>query len=309
MSEHKSMKKSILWLLLGICIIMALLVLSITLGWWNRVERIAGMWVWWALSLVLVAGVSVIVVGGIAVLREFIPRYREKRFLARLRSNNGDTPVDEEEESYRQLRDKMRDAIQTLEKSPELRRKKGLSLYTVPWYLLIGASQSGKTTLLRSVANSFAPFAHPSSSTDTLTKNCDWWFFNTAIVLDTAGHYAFPVKGERDSTHWYRFLELLRSHRDLQPINGLIITVAADTLITKRQEDLLLEFLRKARLRKERVGTSFQCALLDGPQGVTRENENGNAPGARIAFQAANHGDPVDPRHCEVHHDELQRKL
>ena len=178
------------------------------------------------------------------------------------------------EEDQRQLREKMQEAIRTLQQSPDLRKKGGLPLYAVPWYLLIGANQSGKTTLLRAVASSFPPFERPASSADAPTQNCDWWFFNTAIILDTAGSYAFPAKGERDSTQWFRFLQLLRYYRELLPINGLIVAVGADTLASKREEELRLE---AGELRKRideairEFGVDFpiyilitRCDLIEG---------------------------------------------
>ncbi len=154
----------------------------------------------------------------------------------------------------------MQEAVQTLAKSPDLRKQRGLPLYAVPWYLCIGASQSGKTTLLRGVATSFAPFAHPPSATIAPTQNCDWWFFNTAIILDTAGHYAFP-KNEVEHSRWYRFLRLLRTHRALQPINGLIIALPVETLASKRQEEVRLE---AAELRK-RIDEAIRELGIDFP--------------------------------------------
>jgi type VI secretion system protein ImpL len=251
------MRKLILRLLLSIIILVVLLALGNALGWWDRLGRAGAAWLWWLLVLLLVGALSTTVVIGVRALRAFLPRYRERRFLTRLHTD--DTPPDAEAESYRQLQEKMQEAVQTLAKSPDLRKQRGLPLYAVPWYLCIGASQSGKTTLLRGVATSFAPFAHPPS-TIAPTQNCDWWFFNTAIILDTVGHYAFP-KNEVEQSRWYRFLRLLRTHRALQPINGLIIALPVDTLAAKRQEEMRLE---AAELRK-RVDEAIRELGIDFP--------------------------------------------
>jgi type VI protein secretion system component VasK len=140
--------------LLGIAVIVGIFTLGSTMGWWAKLGRVAGPWLWRPLSLLLVAGGVALVVWGIVVLRGFIPRYRERRFLARLRADEVPVPQSEEEESFRQLQTKLLEAIRTLDKAPD-KKKRGLALYATPWYLLIGASQSGKTALLRSVANSF----------------------------------------------------------------------------------------------------------------------------------------------------------
>src|SRR5262245_12852193 len=252
------MRKLILGLLLIIIILVVLLALGNALGWWDRLGRAGAAWLWWLLVLLLVGALITSVVVGVRALRAFLPRYRERRFLTRLQAD--DTPPDAEAESYRQLQEKMQEAVQTLSKSPDLRKQRGLPLYAVPWYLCIGASQSGKTTLLRGVATSFAPFAHPPSATIAPTQNCDWWFFNTAIILDTAGHYAFP-KNEVEQSRWYRFLRLLRAHRALQPLNGLIIALPADTLAAKRQEEVRLE---AAELRK-RIDEAIRELGIDFP--------------------------------------------
>jgi type VI secretion system protein ImpL len=264
-SKQKSTVRLVVRLLLGLVVLVALLVLASTMGWWETLERLVGAWLWWAVFLLLVAGGIAVLVGSITVLRELMTRSRERHFLTRLHPDDAPALQDEEAVSYRQLQEKMLNALGTLEKAPELKKTGGLPLYAVPWYLLLGASQSGKTALLRSVATIFVPFARPSAGANTPTENCDWWFFNTAIMLDTAGRYALHPKGERDSAQWYRFLQLLRLHRVLQPINGLIITVAADALATRGQEELRLEATELRKRIDEAIrelGVDFPVYLL-----------------------------------------------
>jgi type VI secretion system protein ImpL len=259
---------------LGIVAIIAAIAISLALRWWQWSGRYVGEWAWWSVFVILLGGIIAVVVTGTKVLREFLARYREQRFLTALRADEKQVPEEGIEEDQRRLREKMQEAIRTLQQSPVLRQKGGLPLYAVPWYLLIGAHQSGKTTVLRSVASSFAPFERPSSRVEAPTQNCDWWFFNTAIILDTAGSYAFPVKGERDSAQWFRFLQLLRYYRELLPINGLIVAVGADTLASKRQEELRLDATELRKRIDEAIrelGVDFpiyilitRCDLIEG---------------------------------------------
>jgi type VI secretion system protein ImpL len=238
--------------------ILALITVGYAMGWWTGLGRSVGGWFWWGLLFLLVVGIIVAMLWG-------IPRYREKRFVDRLKSEDRKAPEDDAEESRRQLRDKMIEAIRTLERSPDLKQRGGLALYALPWYLLIGASQSGKTTLLQGVASLYAPFGRPHSSTDGSTQSCDWWFFNDAIILDTSGRYALPTQVERDRAQWYRFLRLLRHYRERQPINGVIIAVAADTLVSKRPEDLRHEATELRKRIDETIrelGVDFPVYLL-----------------------------------------------
>lgn len=257
----------VLWAVTSFVALVGLVVVGLLTGWWSRLLGPMGMWFWLVLLLFVVVAV---VVG----LLWFIPRYRERRFLNQLRSEDTKAPIDEVQESYRRIRDRLLEAIKTLESSPDLRRKKGMPLYALPWYLLIGASESGKTTLLRGVAATFTPFGRPRSGVTGPTQDCDWWFFNTAILLDTTSSYAYPVEVERDRARWYRFLRLLRHYRALQPINGVIIAVTVDALMSKDDEELRLD---AAELRKRvdeairELGVDFpvyllitRCDLLEG---------------------------------------------
>ena len=244
---------------LGLLVVVALLVLGARQDWWQR----GGVWVWWLLCLLLVGGVVAMLLVGARVVWQRLAQYRQRRFLAR--AADREAPEAGDEAHDQQLRDKMRQAIQTLEQSPQLKQHKGLPLYAIPWYLLIGASQSGKTALLQSVASSFAPFAQPHARPGTPTPDCDWWFFNTAIVLDTAGRYTCPAAGDQDRAQWYRFLQMLRTARPLQPVNGAIVAVAADRLATASQDELRLEATAVRKRIDEAIrelGVNFPVYLL-----------------------------------------------
>ena len=217
------------------------------LRWWQAL----GWWFWCGLLFLGVAGVLVVFVW-------LLPRYRKKRFLVQLHTEPDDRPQETPEDTHTRLQEQMLAAIRTLKRSPELKQKEGMPLYALPWYLLLGASQSGKTTLLQGVANQFSPFARPDASVKGPTQDCDWWFFNTAIVLDPAGSYAFPIQAEHEGTRWYRFLQLLRHYRELQPINGLILTVGADTIALKSQEELRQE----ATQLRQRYAGKFETEVL-----------------------------------------------
>ncbi|MCL7708182.1 hypothetical protein M8368_32950, partial [Enterobacter kobei] len=59
------------------------------------------------------------------------------------------------------------------------------------------------------------------------TRNCDWWFTNEAVLLDTAGRYTTQESEQaQDAGEWLSFVDLLRKYRRRQPINGVIITIS-----------------------------------------------------------------------------------
>lgn len=134
------------------------------------------------------------------------------------------------------LKEKMDEAITAL-KSSELgvRYRGSAALYALPWFIVIGSSASGKSTLLRNSGLHF-PFA----SREDLnvkgfggTRNCDWWFADEAILLDTAGRYTTE---EDDHEEWRAFLELLKKYRPRLPINGIIVALSLVDLLTANNE-------------------------------------------------------------------------
>ncbi len=65
-------------------------------------------------------------------------------------------------------------------------------VYQLPWYAFIGAPGSGKTTALINAGLTF-PLADQFGKAAIRgiggTRNCDWWFTNEAVLIDTAGRY------------------------------------------------------------------------------------------------------------------------
>jgi type VI secretion system protein ImpL len=251
---------------IGLALI-AFILVGFIAGWWTRLAWAMGVWFWGAILLFLVAGFVVLSLW-------LLPRYRKRSFLAQLHSEDARGVGSQAAESHRRLQEKLLAAIRTLESSPDLKQKAELPLYALPWYLLLGTSQAGKTTLLRGVASHFQSFIQPSLESDGPTSDCDWWLFNTAIVLDTTGRYATPTVAESDRAQWHRLLQLLRHYRELQPINGLIVAVGADTLATKHATALRDEATAlRTRINEamQDLGVAFpvylmitRCDLIEG---------------------------------------------
>ena len=114
-------------------------------------------------------------------------------------------------------------------------------LYELPWYIIIGPPGCGKTTLLEASGLEFPLdeyHAEKKISGVGGTRNCDWWFTNDAVILDTAGRYTTQDSdAEADSGAWLGFLELLSKQRPRRPLNGIIVAISAEDLLTKTQQE------------------------------------------------------------------------
>src|SRR5580704_6268429 len=131
------------------------------------------------------------------------------------------------------LKGKMKDALATLKTASG---GKSDFLYNLPWYVLLGPPGSGKTTAL---VNSGLKFPLSRGATPAAiagvggTRYCDWWFTEDAVLIDTAGRYTTQDSDAKaDKQSWLAFLGLLKKNRPRQPINGVLVAISLEDLMT-----------------------------------------------------------------------------
>ena len=151
-----------------------------------------------------------------------------------------------------QLRERFEEAVAALKGS----RRGGHSLYELPWYIIIGAPGSGKTTALLNSGLKF-PLEQRVGKGALRgvggTRNCDWWFTDEAVFLDTAGRYTTQDSDQAsDAAGWAEFLALLKKYRQRRPLNGIILTISAQDLMTQGERERETH-VEAARRRLEEV--------------------------------------------------------
>jgi len=177
------------------------------------------------------------------------------------------------------LKQRMAQALAVLKKAAPGKRTWGSQyLYQLPWYMFVGAPGSGKTTsLLHSglrfpLAEAMGPGAIGGVGG---TRQCDWWFTDEAVLLDTAGRYTTQDSDAQvDHAGWHGFLALLKKHRPRRPIDGVIVALSVSDLLQQGPAARQAQAAAiRARIKElhEKLGSRFpvyvtvtKCDLLAG---------------------------------------------
>ncbi|MDR0717809.1 MAG: type VI secretion system membrane subunit TssM, partial [Azoarcus sp.] len=215
------------------------------------------------------------------LLRFLLARWRagrmNERIAGMLRSTLSARP-DEETGQVGILRDRFADALDVLRKARFEKTKPtlwgrilrhGRYVYELPWYVIIGAPGVGKTTALLNSGLSF-PLARQVGAAAIRgaggTRNCDWWFTNEAVFLDTAGRYTTHESDvDADKAEWLGFLSLLKKNRSRQPINGVLVMLSVTELLGANEEGRqagAATLRRRLDELRNDLGMSFPVYLL-----------------------------------------------
>ncbi len=157
------------------------------------------------------------------------------------------------------LAERMGEALKTLKKSGGR-----TYLYDLPWYVIIGPPGAGKTTALRNSGIEFPLAGQDGGVVEGFggTRNCDWWFSEEAILIDTAGRYTTQDSdAQADETSWKAFLNLLKKGRPKQPINGVMLAFSVDEMMRASPEVLATH----AATVRARLGEIHDTLKIDFP--------------------------------------------
>ena len=126
------------------------------------------------------------------------------------------------------LRERLKHAIAMLRSARSAGGGGASALSDLPWYLVIGMSASGKTSLLTRSGLQASIAGAQASGFDSGTQHCDWSFSPEAVLIDTAGRY---LRDDASASEFAAFLKLLRKQRSKPAVNGLVLVVSLPEII------------------------------------------------------------------------------
>ena len=178
---------------------------------------------WYSLGTFGVVLLIIVVVWLIVTLRT---RALEKRLV-----EGGGEGVDAQ--ALQRIRKDMADALAMLRRAGTGRN----AIYELPWLLVMGRPQGGKTFAIKNSGLSL-PVRKDWVKGAGGTFTADWFFTNEMIFLDTPGKWVQEGVSEEGSKNWIELLRLLRRHRGRRPLDGLVVVVPADDLLSKSVDEL-----------------------------------------------------------------------
>lgn len=238
--------------------IVAVLLLALVLS--------VGAWLEWSWAIRLTCIVAIltlcIVSVGIVAVRASRASRRIEDSMRSQSASEAATARPARRAEIQRLQEGLDAAIATIKESKLGRGRRGrAALYALPWYVMIGPPAAGKTVAVMQSGLNF-PLGVDRVRGVGGTRDCDWFFSDEVILLDTAGRYTTEPE---DDEEWLAFLDMLRKNRPGEPINGAIVGISVADLATMEPEDIdhnAANIRRRVDELVRRLGVRFPVYLL-----------------------------------------------
>ncbi len=130
------------------------------------------------------------------------------------------------------LRERLKHAIAMLRTDRSAGGGGKAALSDLPWYLVVGMSAAGKTSLL--THSGLSASIATANDSESGTQHCDWYFSPDAVMIDTAGRY---LRDDQSASEFSAFLRMLRKQRGKAAINGLVMVVSLPELLAANGDE------------------------------------------------------------------------
>lgn len=183
------------------------------------------------------------------------------------------------------LQHRFRGAINFMQKTTVTRQEKVMKLNQLPWYLLIGPMNAGKTTFLANADINYIlqkQFSTQQPIHVEPSEHCDWWITRDLTFIDVPGKYLGMVSGHHNdckpSTYleaWKFFLRLIKKQRGKNGLDGIVLTLPlpefmkqSDTKLYPMIVNALLQRLQEFKAEFPQKTPCYlvisKCDLLSG---------------------------------------------
>jgi type VI secretion system protein ImpL len=138
-------------------------------------------------------------------------------------------------------------------------------LYRLPWYLVMGLEDAGKTSLIQRSGQTYTlTNVTRNNRTDRNAFGFDWWIGDQGVLIDPDGELlsqnqqAGGASAEIQQRLWQHFLQWLERNRPQRPLNGVVVAIDLASLsmagATQREAQAIL---LRTRLRElmEQLGS------------------------------------------------------
>ncbi|MCD6039379.1 MAG: hypothetical protein K0S27_779 [Gammaproteobacteria bacterium] len=175
-------------------------------------------------------------------------------------------------------------AIKFLKKTVIHKNGKNINLVRLPWYLIVGPTGSGKTSLLTNSNVKYIlakQFKKENLQSTPSSDSCTWWVTRDLVFIDVPGSYLASEGKNRPpspiafSLIWKHLLNLLRSIRNENKLQGIIVTLNLPELMqqvhSNKKNKILMDLRKRLIEVMEVFGASMpihlvitKCDLLPG---------------------------------------------
>ncbi|MGI9280818.1 MAG: type VI secretion system membrane subunit TssM [Endozoicomonas sp.] len=124
--------------------------------------------------------------------------------------------------------------------------------YSLPWLLMIGLEDSGKSSWLVDTGFEKITRSHARE------LGIEFWVSEQAVIIEWNGDESAAEDNEEEIKLWKNLYRLLTRKRPRQPLTGLFLALSIDQLLT-RHPNSLLELAR--RIRRSLLELYRQCSI------------------------------------------------
>lgn len=181
---------------------------------------------WQALAYTLIAMGLVLLAMGIIWLVFFLrARWLEKSMAAGFGEGDGS------EEQMEEIRRRTGDTLRLLRKLAGRN-----AVYVVPWFLVMGRPAAGKTCAVVESGVDMPRKERTKGVGGNLTL--EYLLANKMIFLDTPGKWVGDDMSDSEVELWRTLLQQLRRSRGARPLDGVVVVVPADDLLTLHEDEI-----------------------------------------------------------------------